>query len=133
MKLYYKISMLLFLALLLSSCSSIQTSIDEKYQPLGTAVLAANDLFIVKYYSDNPVSVSGTEYKELLKESYIPMYERLAPYIIQIEKKANTFIVFVYDDELLILKDWLCTEGRIDCWCYNEECDPDEFDVECQK
>jgi hypothetical protein len=109
----------------------MRLNVDEKYQPLGTAVLAANDLLLVKYSQDRFEYIEGNEYKDLLKENYKPMYDRLIPYLVQIKKIDNNFIVSVFDDQKLILTDWLCTEGRIDCWSYNGECHPATLKVKC--
>lgn len=117
----------------MSSCCYVKINQDEKYQPLGTAVLAANDLLLVKYSQGQSEYIQGDDYKELLKENYTPMYDRLLPYIVQIKRINNNFIVSVFDDQKLILTDWLCTEGRIDCWSYNEECNPDKLKVKCDR
>jgi len=108
---------------------------DEKYQPLGVAVLAANDQLLVKYPhpQDRPEYIQGDEYKALLKENYKPMYDRLLPYLVKIKKIDDNYIVSVFDGQKLILTDWLCTEGRIDCWSYNGECNPDTLKVKCDK
>jgi hypothetical protein len=129
MKIYLNIIKLLLLSLVLCSCSTI----DEKYQPLGTAVLAANDLLLAKYSQDRPECIQEREYKELLKENYKPMYDRLLPYLVQIKRTDNNYIVTVLDGQTLILTDWLCTEGYIDCWSYNGECIPGTLKVECDR
>ncbi|MBU1053046.1 MAG: hypothetical protein KKC46_04350 [Proteobacteria bacterium] len=133
MKRYPKIIIFILLSLFICSCSSIQLNYDEKYQPLGTAVLTANDFLMVKYYKDRPEFVQEKEYKDLLKESYKPMYDRLLPHSVEIKNTANSFIVSVSDGKKLILTDWLCTEGRIDCWSYNGECNPETVNVECDR
>ena len=133
MKIYLHIIRFFLLSLFLYSCSSILLNVDEKYQPLGTAVLAANDLLIVKYSQDRPEYIQENEYKELLKENYKPMYDRLLPYLVQIKKTNNNYVVSVYDDQILILTDWLCTEGYLDCWSYNGECNPETLKVECDR
>lgn len=121
----------ILLALFMYSSCYIQPIIDEKYQPLGTAVLTANGLLMVVYPEDRPDHINQNEYKILLKEDYELMYERLLPYLVQIKKVDNNFIVSVFDGDLLILTDWLCTEGRIDCWNYNAECNPDTIEINC--
>jgi hypothetical protein len=130
-----KTLILISIMLVLSTYSCCGTKIiqDEKYQPLGTAVLAANDLLLVKYSHDRPEQISESEYKNLLKEDYQPMYERLLPFSVEIKKSDDNYIVRVYDEEILILTDWLCTESRIDCWSYNRECTPDDLQIECDK
>ena len=133
MKMYRNILRLFLLALFIFSCSSFRPNLDDRYQPLGTAVLAANDLLMVKYPQGPPENIHEDEYKGLLKEDYKPMYVRLLPYLVQIEKMDNYFIVSVFDGKKLILTDWSCTEGRIDCWCYNRECNPDALKVECDQ
>ena len=126
------ISCLVFV-LFVYSCSSIQVNKDEKYQPVGTAVLTADGLFLVKYSQNQPASVPGDDYKDLLKEDYQRLYNRLAPYDVRVEKAADGYVVSVFDGDRLILADWLCTEGRIDCWVYNGECDPGTISVNCDK
>jgi hypothetical protein len=133
MKISLNIISLLLLSLFINSCSYIQLNADEKYQPLGTAVLAANDLLLVKYSQDRPQYIRENEYKDFLKENYKSMYDRLLPYSVQIKNINNNFIVSIIDDHKLILTDWLCTEGHIDCWSYNEECNPDTLEVECDR
>lgn len=135
MKIYLNITKLFLLSLFIYSCSSIQLNVDEKYQPIGTAVLAANDLLLVKYSQDRSEYIQEDEYKNLLKENYKLMYDRLLPYLVQIrfKKTDNNFIVRVLDGQTLILTDWLCTEGHIDCWSYNGECVPETLKVECDR
>jgi len=111
----------------------MRLNVDEKYQPLGTAVLTANDLLLVKYSQDRSKYIQENEYKDLLKENYKTMYDRLIPYLVQIDNIDNNFKVSVFDGQKLILTDWLCTEGRIDCWSYNGECAPDTLNVICDK
>ena len=129
MKIYLNITGIFLLSLFLYSCSTI----DEKYQPLGTAVLAANDLLVVKYPQERPEYIQENEYKELLKENYKPMYDKLLPYFVQIKRTNNNYIVRVYDGKILILTDWLCTERYLDCWSYNGECNPETLKVECDR
>ncbi|MBU4010523.1 MAG: hypothetical protein KJ882_07130 [Proteobacteria bacterium] len=133
MKTYPNIVRIILLCLFISSCSSIEINYDEKYQPVGTAVLTANDLLLAKYSKDRPEFVQEKEYKDLLKEDYKPMYDRLVPYSVQIKNTTNSFIVSISDGKKLILTDWLCTEGRIDCWSYNGECIPESLNVECDR
>lgn len=133
MKMHLNIIRLFLLSLIICSCSSIQLNLDKKYQPLGTAVLAANDRLLVKYSQDRHEYIEENEYKDLLKENYKPMYDRLLPYLVQIKKTDNNFIVRVLDGQTLILTDWLCTEGRIDCWSYNGKCIPEELKIECDR
>ncbi len=115
------------------SCSIIQLNLDEKYQPLGTAVLTANDLLLAKYPKERPQYVSQEEYKNLLKENYLPLYDRLYVYPVKIKTVNNNFVVSIYDGDKLILTDWLCTEGYIDCWSYNNECNLNTIKIECEK
>lgn len=133
MKIHIRILRITLLSLVLCSCSGIRINLDEKYQPLGTSVLAANDLLIVKYSLDKPDFIQEEEYKNLLKDNNSPMYNRLIPYTVQINKTGNSFKVKVLDGTTLILTDWLCTEGRIDCWSYNGECTPESIKIECDK
>lgn len=133
MKTYPNIARIILLCLFISSCSSIEINYDEKYQPVGTAVLTANDLLLAKYSKDRSEFVQEKEYKDLLKEDYKPMYDRLVPYSVQIKNTADNFIVSVSDGKTLILTDWLCTEGCIDCWSYNGECIPESLNVECDR
>jgi len=123
--------LLLIILPLLSSCAIISGSIDDKYQPLGTAVLTANDLLVVKYYQEHFDSFSGEEYKALLKEKYMNLYQNISPYSVNLTKADPLFKVTVKDGDLLILIDWLCTENRIDCWSYNLECSPDTLIIDC--
>ena len=121
----------LFVSFFSISCSIIQPSISEKYQPLGVAVLTANGLLMVEYPENKPENINPNDYKNLLKEDYNILYERLLPFKVQIKKLDNNYIVKVYDRNLLVLTDWLCTEGRIDCWGYNHECNPDTIKNIC--
>ena len=120
----------LLLPLLLSACSSHIVQ-DQNYQPLGTAVLTANNLLMVKYPEGPPDNYSADEYKNLLKEDYQIMYDRLQPYQIKVERQRTNFIVDIYDKGQLILKDASCTETRIDCWVYKRQCNPSTFNVPC--
>lgn len=133
MKRYQNIIIFFFLSLFIHSCCMVQVNLDEKYQPLGTAVLAANNLLLVKYSQNRPEYIQENEYKDLLKENYKPMYDRLLPYLVKLKMTDNNFIVSVFDGENLILTDWLCTEGRIDCWSYNDKCDPEALTIECDR
>jgi hypothetical protein len=110
---------------------SLSCNRDEQYQPVGTAVLQASSLLIVKYPQGIPDNYAGEDYKNLLKENYKTLYERIKPYNAVVKKKDNRFIIQVYDGNLLILTDWGCTEGRIDCWNYNNECNPDTLHIQC--
>jgi len=125
------IILLLFFALV--SCSDLQVRADEKYQPLGPAVLAANGLLLIDHPNDCPEDMSGDDYKGLLKEDYRPMYDRLVPYTVRIASRGGNCTVSVFDGQQLIVTDWLCTEGRIDCWSYNGECDPGKTTVTCDR
>lgn len=113
----------------------MRLNVDEKYQPLGRAVLTANGLLLVEYSKGRSKYIQGNEYKDLLNGNYTPMYDRLLPYLVKIDnnKYDDNFIVSVFDNQKLILTDWSCTEGRIDCWSYNGECSPDKLDVKCDK
>ena len=133
MKIYRNITSLFLLSIFICSCCILPINDDEKYQPLGVAVLAANDQLLVKYPEDRSEYIQEKEYKYLLKENYKPMYDRLLPYTVKIKNIANNFVVSVFDGQKLILTDWLCTEGRIDCWSYNGECSPDALKVKCDK
>jgi len=133
MKTYRNIISLFLLSIFICSCCIIRINDDEKYQPLGVAVLAANDQLLAKYTQDRPEYIQGDEYKDLLKENYKPMYDRLLPYLVKIKKVDDNYVVSVFDGQRLILTDWLCTEGRIDCWSYNGECSPDTLKVKCDK
>lgn len=115
------------------SCSIIKPSLSEEYQPLGTAVLTANGILMTEYSEDKPEYINQNDYKNLLKEDYDILYQRLLPFDVQIKKLENNYIVKVFDGNLLILTDWLCTENRIDCWSYDQECDPEKLVIECDK
>jgi hypothetical protein len=104
-----------------------------KYQPLGTAVLAANDQLMVQFPQGPPDNYSGEDYKNLLKENYQPSYERLQAYRVTVQKLADKFKVSVFDGDLLILTDWSCTYGKIDCWSYKKECLPDTMHIQCDQ
>ncbi len=131
MKTYFNIITISLSVFVLLGCSSLRVSTDEKYQPLGTAVLAANGLLMIEHPHDCPENMSGDVYKNFLKEDYRPMYEKLRPYSVQIKTKDGKCILTVFDEKAAILTDWLCTEGRIDCWQYNGECNPDNLNVKC--
>ena len=133
MKMYFKVTLVLLSVFALFSCSSFQVKQDEKYQPLGTAVLTANGLLLIEHFYDCPEKLSGDDYKGLLKEDYRRMYDRLLPYSVQIEKRDGNCTVSVFDGRTLILIDWLCTEGYVDCWSYNGKCNPDTMKVKCDK
>ena len=121
----------LLISFLTISCSVIKSSISEEYQPLGTAVLTANGLLMVEYPENKPEYINQNDYKLLLKEDYKILYEKLLPYEVQVKKSENNYIVSVFDGNKLILTDWLCTEGRIDCWSFNQECNPDTIQIKC--
>jgi hypothetical protein len=133
MKTYFNVITFLLPVFVLFSCSGLQMKSDEKYQPLGTAVLAANGLLLIEHPHDCPENMSGNDYKGLLRENYRPMYDRLLPYSVRIEKRDGKCTVSVFDGQMLILTDWLCTEGYVDCWSYNGECNPDTIKVKCDK
>jgi hypothetical protein len=122
--------LLLLPILLLSACSTLLEE-GHNYQPLGTAVLTANDLLIAEYPEGPPANFSSDDYKDLLKKDYHVMYDRLQPYQIKVEHRGNNFIVDLYDSGRLIMKDASCSETRIDCWVYKQECDPTTFHVPC--
>jgi len=130
MKKIITVSFFLFLFFSVS-CSVIKSSLSEEYQPLGTAVLTANGILMSEYPEIKPEYINQNDYKNLLKEEYDILYQRLLPFEVQIKKSENNYIIKVYDGNLLILSDWLCTENRIDCWSYNQECDPDTIDIKC--
>ena len=132
MKSSLNILFLFLLILFINSCSSMKVDLGEKYQPLGTAVLAADSLLLAKY-PHKLECIQENEYKELLREDYTPMYDRLFSYSVKTKPADNSCVVSVFDGEVLILTDWLCTEGRIDCWSYNGECNPEELKVECDR
>lgn len=121
----------LFISFFIISCSVIKPSLSEEYQPLGTAVLTANGILMTEYPENKPEYINQSDYKNLLKEDYDILYQRLLPFDVQIKKSNNNYIVKVFDGNLLILTDWLCTENRIDCWSYNEECNPDTIEIKC--
>ena len=121
----------LVLMLLFLSCCTSQTNSDEEYQPLGTAVLTANDILIAQFPHGPPEHFMGMNYVNLLKEDYQSIYERLKQYTVKIDRIDSNFKVTVYDENTLILTDWSCTQGYIDCWSYNGECDPDTLQVDC--
>ncbi len=131
MKIYLNIFFSLLLIIEMSCCTIERP--DDKYQPVGTAVLTANNLLSVKYPQGLPENYPGEDYKNLLKENYQPMYERLKPYRVLIQKITDKFKVSVFDRNTPVLTDWSCTEGRIDCWTYNKECIPDTLAVECNR
>jgi hypothetical protein len=133
MRTYFSITTFLLSVFVLFSCSTFQVNPDEKYQPLGPAVLAANGLLLIEYPHTCPEDMSGDDYKGLLKEGYSPMYDRLLPYSVRIQSRDGNCTVSVFDGQKLILTDWLCTEGRIDCWSYNSECNPDTIKITCDK
>jgi hypothetical protein len=113
----------------------MRLNVDEKYQPLGTAVLTANGLLLVEYTEGRSKLIQGNEYKDLLKKNYKPLYDSLLPYLVKIDNNIydNNFVVSVFDDQILILTDWSCTERRIDCWSYNGDCSPETLQVKCDK
>jgi len=131
MKMHFSILTIALSVFFLLGCNSLCVSTDEKYQPLGTAVLAANGLLMIEHPYDCPENVSGDDYINLLKEDYRPMYEDLRPYTVQIKTINNKCVISVSDKQMAIFTDWLCTEGRIDCWQYNGECNPDTLNVKC--
>jgi hypothetical protein len=122
----------LFISFFIISCSAIKPSLSEVYQPLGTAVLTANGLLMVEYPEIKPEYINQNDYKNLLKEDYDILYQRLLPFEVQIKKSENNYIIKVFECNLLILTDWLCTENKIDCWSYNQECNPDTLIVNCR-
>lgn len=127
------IFILICLPIFVMLCGSDSCNKDDQYQPIGTAVIQASSLLMVQYHQGLPDNYTGEDYKNLLKENYKPMFENIRPYRATIQKKDNRFIVQVYDGNLLILTDWGCTEGRIDCWSYNGECKPDTLHVQCDR
>lgn len=133
MKRYLNSTVFFVFILFITSCSSLQTNLDSKYQPLGMVVMTANGLLMAKYPQTIPENVSQEEYKTLLKNGYLPLYEKLLPFGVDIKKGNKSFIVSVFDGTALILTDWSCTETRIDCWNYNNKCNPDTLKVICDK
>lgn len=133
MKTYLNIISIFLLSTFIYSCSFMLLSADEKYQPLGGAVIQANRLLLVNYSSIQLKNIQGDEYKNLLKEDYKLMYDRLLPYSVQLNFVDNNWTVRVSDGQKIILTDWLCTKGYIDCWSYNGECSPDTLVVKCDK
>jgi hypothetical protein len=123
----------LLVSLLIGACCCSKVNHDEEYQPLGTLVLTANGLLTVQYPQGIPDNYNGEDYKKLLQEDYKRMYERLLPYKVQIKKIEKNFCVQIYDGKCLILTDWSCTASRIDCWSYNNECNPDTVKVQCDE
>jgi hypothetical protein len=133
MKTLMKTGELFFLSVIVAACCCTKTDLNERYQPLGMAVLTANNLLMVQYPQGPPENYQGENYKNLLKENYRPMYERLQPYRVVIQKMADRFKVSVFDGNTLVLTDWSCTEGRIDCWSYEKQCMPDTLNVRCDQ
>ena len=131
MKMY--ICTLIIISFFVFGCSCSKVDDGLKYQPLGTAVLTANNLLMVQYPQGPPDNYSGEEYKNLLKENYQPQYQSLQPYRVILQKLANKFKVSVFDGSTLVLTDWSCTEGKIDCWSYKNECIPDTMHIQCDQ
>lgn len=132
MKQAYNFLLYVTIVLFIASCSIFQANLDEKYQPLASPVLTANGLLMVEYPNGIPDTVSSDNYKSLLKENYKNLYETILPYKVIINKHSKGFIVKVYQNNLLILTDWSCTENKIDCWTYNGQCNPDTVNVNCK-
>jgi hypothetical protein len=130
MKKVIHIFVIFLITLCFSSCSNSQV-MDEKYQPLGAAVLAANRLVSVKYPHGLTEEISKEKYLSFLSDEFKSKYDLLEPYYIQVNKMNDWFIVQVFDGNKLILTDYACTESRIDCWCYNGECNPDTLNINC--
>ena len=126
-----KVAVLFILILLFPSCSIFRENLDEKYQPLATPILSANGLLIVQFPEGLTSTVSGDDYKLLLKDGYENLYEIVLPYEVIVEPDEKYFKVSVFDGETLILTDWSCTENRIDCWSYNDDCQPENLQIEC--
>ena len=105
--------------------------LDARYQLIGPAVLSANNLLMVQYPQGPPENYSGEDYKNLLKSDYRPMYQKLQPYRVVIQKLGDKFKVHVFDGNTLVLTDWSCTEGRIDCWSYNKQYLADTMKIKC--
>ena len=133
MQTYRTIFNLIILSSLLGFYGCPNDDPDLKYQPLGPAVLAANNKLMVLYPQGPPDNYSGEDYKNLLKGSNQTSYDRLQPYRVTVQKLANKFKVSVFDGSTLVLTDWSCTEGKIDCWSYKNECLPDTMHVQCDQ
>lgn len=127
------INSLFFIGFLLITVSCCTTINNDKYQEIASPIITANGLLMVKYPQGIPAEVSGQEYKELLKENYSILYDKLNPYDVKIYKSGTFFKVAVYYDKLQVLLDLSCTQNRIDCWVYNGECNPDTLKVDCIK
>jgi hypothetical protein len=127
------ISILLSIPFFVFGCCCSKADLDQKYQPLGPAVLMANNQLMVQYPQGPPDNYSGDDYKNLLKGNYQKSYERLQPYRVTILKMVNKFKVSVFDGSTLVLTDWSCTEGKIDCWSYKKECLPDTMHIQCDQ
>jgi hypothetical protein len=132
MKTYMNISLFLFFTFIIKAFDC-NDDLNEKYQPLGTAVLTADNLLMVKYPQGPPENYSGDDFKNLLKSDYLSMYQRLQPYRVTIQKSGEKFKVSVFDGNTLVLTDWSCTEGRIDCWSYNKQCLADTMKIKCDE
>jgi hypothetical protein len=133
MKTHKNLLKMFLLSLLLCGYECQPENLDLKYQPLGTVVLTANNLLMVQYHQGLPDNYSGEDYKNILKEKNQLMYQRLQPYRVTVQKLADKFKVSVFDGNTLVLTDWSCTEGKIDCWSYKNECLPDTMHVPCDQ
>jgi hypothetical protein len=128
MKIYNSIFIIL---ICMMGCAEFRTNKDDKYQPLGEAVITANRLLMLDYPQGIPKNFSSDDYKHLLKEDNKSMYEILQPYRVEVQKKDKNFITRVYDGNILVLVDWSCTEIKIDCWTYDGKCNPDTMHIRC--
>lgn len=123
--------LLVFLAAaLLDSCCGT-SDLDARYQPIGPAVMQANRLLMLDFPDGPPPGYTGEQYKTLLKEEYPPLYEKIEPFTVEVIKTGSRFLVKVFDKNTMVLMDAACTESRLDCWVYKNECDPDSFAVSC--
>jgi len=117
-------------AALFAACSHC-TIESASYQRTGPAVLTANGILLTQQPHGLQRSISGEEYKDLLKDDHPSMYSELEPYRIAVSPDPEGFIVKVYDGDKLIMLDAACTEDRIDCWVYRGECTESSFSAPC--
>ena len=130
MSMKIRICVLFILAVSAFGCCCAEGSVDD-YQSIGPAVLQANRMLLVQYPGGLPAGFTENNYKNILQVDYQPMYERIKPYSVQIQKTGSNFLVQVYDCDLLILTDCSLTENRIECWNYKAECNADSVKAHC--
>lgn len=111
----YKIKLITFItAIVLTSCCPYIQNVN--YYELGPAVLQASSLFLTLDDSQLPDNIDGEFYKSLLKEEYKNLYTLLLPYQVEIQSRADDYVIKVYDKEKQILTDLVSTEGYLDKW-----------------